>query len=277
MICEELLREGVERLPRRAGILDPRREARWLLAAAWGVSETRVLAGPRAIVPTEVVGRFREWVGRRRAGEPAEHVIGRCRFFGRDFEVSPSVLVPRPETELVVETALDLGLPRTAHVVDVGTGSGCLAVTLALERPEWRLAAVDASMAALKVARSNARRLGASVAFASSDLTAALAPGVDLVVANLPYIPTGALDGLPIEVRHDPVAALDGGADGLDLVRRLTDDLDRLVRPCGGAVLELGEGQCDAVTVLAESRHLGVARRVRDIAGTDRVVVLQPV
>lgn len=276
MTCEELLREGAGLLPRRAGIPDPTRESRWLLAAAWGVPESRLLAGPRAIVPTDVVARFRDWVGRRSAGEPAEHLTGRCRFFGRDFEVSPSVLVPRPETELVVQTALDLGLPRTARVLDVGTGSGCVAVTLVLERPDWRVVAVDTSVAALRVARTNARRMGAPVAFAVSDLSAALAPGFDLVVANLPYIPTGELEGLPVEVRHDPIAALDGGFDGLDLVRRLADDLGRLVRPCGGAVLELGAGQGDALAAIARSRDLGVARRVYDVAGVDRVVVLQP-
>ncbi len=276
MTCEELIREAVGRLPRRPGIPDPPREARWLLAAAWGVPESRVLSGPRAIVPADVVTRFREWVRRRAAGEPAEHLTGRCRFFGRDFAVSPSVLVPRPETELVVATALDLGLPRAARVVDVGTGSGCLAVTLALERPGWRVVAVDTSIAALRVARVNARRMGASVDVAASDLTAALAPGFDLVVANLPYIPTGELESLPVEVRHDPIAALDGGIDGLDPVRRLTDDLGRLLRRCGGAILELGEGQGDAVAELTSSHHLGVARRVRDVAGIDRVLVLQP-
>lgn len=277
MICEELLREGVGMLPRRVGVPDPAREARWLLAAAWGVPESRVLAGPQAVVPTDVVTRFREWVRRRAAGEPAEHLTGRCRFFGRDFQVSPDVLVPRPETELVVDTALSLALPRAARVVDVGTGSGCLAVTLSLERPAWRVVAVDTSVAALRVARRNARRTGASVAFAASDLATALAPGFDLVVANLPYIPTAELGGLPVEVRHDPVTALAGGADGLDLVRRLTDDLGRLARRCGGAILELGEHQADEVAAHAASRGLAVARRVRDVAGTERVLVLQPV
>jgi release factor glutamine methyltransferase len=277
VICDELLREAAGVLPRRAGIPDPVREARWLLAAAWGVPESRVLAGPEVVVPIEVAERFRDWVRRRSAGEPAEHLTGRCRFFGRDFEVSPAVLVPRPETELVVETALALGLSSTARVVDVGTGSGCVAVTLALERPAWRVLAVDTSVPALRVARANARGLGASVAFALSDLTTALVPGLDLVVANLPYIPTGELDELPVEVRRDPQSALDGGADGLDLVRRLMDDLGRLVRRCGGAVLELGEGQADDVAAHAASCGLAVARRVRDVAGVDRAVVVQPV
>ena len=277
MTCDELLHEAAAGLPRRAGIPNPIREATWLLAAAWGVPETRLRARPEAVVPPEVAERFQGWVRRRAAGEPAEHLTGWCRFFGRDLEVSPAVLVPRPETELVVETALALGVSRTARVADVGTGSGCLAVTLVLERPEWRVTAVDRSAAALGVARTNARRLGARVQFVRADLATALTPPVDLVVANLPYVPSREIGRLPIEVRHDPVSALDGGADGLDLVGSLVDDLPRLLPRCGAAILEIGEDQADAVTERARARRLAVARTIRDVAGVDRVLVLQPV
>lgn len=271
-----LLAETAPLLPRRPGIPDPRREARWLLAAAWGVSEVWLRAHDGASVPPAVTDRFRGWVHERAAGAPAEHLTGRCRFCGRDIEVSAAVLVPRPETELLVEAALALPVAATARVVDVGTGSGAIAVTLAAERPRWRVAAVDLSPAALEVARRNARRHGVEVPLWRGDLAAAAAPGVDLVVANLPYIPSNALADLSVEVRREPAAALDGGAGGLDAVGRLVADLARVLKVCGGAVLELGEHQADGVAGLARSSGLAVARRLRDAGGCDRVVVLQP-
>ncbi len=272
---EKLLRDGAEALPRREGLPDPRREARWLLANAWGVDELRLILHPHHEVPQEAADRYRDWLARRAAGEPAHHLTGRCTFWGRELLVTPAVLVPRPETELLVEVALELGLARTARVLDVGTGSGCLAVTLAAERPRWSVLAVDRSLAALAVARANVARHGAAVGLLCGDLGAAVGVGVDLVVANLPYVPSGELHALPVEVRRDPELALDGGRDGLALLRRLLADLPRLLRPCGGAVLELGEGQVDAVAVIAEEWGLAVARRVRDVGGVERVVVLQ--
>jgi len=271
----ELLEAGSRALPRRAGILDPRREARWLLARAAGVNEGWLLLHGDAVLPEKTAARFDEWLERRAAGEPAHHLSGSCSFWGRDFAVSPAVLVPRPETELVVAVALELPLPATARVLDVGTGSGCLAVTLAAERPGWSVRAVDRSLPALEVARHNAGRHGVSLALACGRLGSCLFGGYELVVANLPYIPTARLESLPLEVRHDPALALDGGADGLEFVRSLLDDLLRLLSPCGGAILELGEDQADEVARLAGRCGLAVARRVRDLAGCERVVVLQ--
>jgi release factor glutamine methyltransferase len=186
------------------------------------------------------------------------------------------VLVPRPETEIIIEVALSLLLARTARVLDVGTGSGCIAVTLAAERRPWRVAAVDRSPAALLTARRNATRHGVELPLWLGDLAAASAPPWDLIVANLPYIPSADLDGLPVEVRHDPHSALDGGADGLDLIRPLLADLSRLLRLCGGAILEIGENQAETVCDLAVAEGLAVARRLRDPGGADRVIVLQP-
>jgi release factor glutamine methyltransferase len=246
------------------------------LAHAWGVAEITLRLHPDREVPAEVATRYRGWLERRAAGEPAHHLTGECEFWGRGFAVSPAVLIPRPETELAIEVALVLPLSPTARVLDVGTGSGCIAVTLAAERPKWRVSAVDRSVPALEVARANAARIGVQVEFHEGDLTTAFEPPWDLVVANLPYIPTGDLAGLPEEVGHDPVSALDGGADGLDLVRRLVEDLPRLLRPCGGAVLELYEGQADPVTEIAGANGLAVARRITDPGGCVRIVVLQP-
>ncbi|MEE4273200.1 MAG: peptide chain release factor N(5)-glutamine methyltransferase [Thermoanaerobaculales bacterium] len=272
----EALELGARSLPRRRGIPDPRREAVWLLARAWGVDEVSLRIHPEREVPAEVEARYRGWLQRRAAGEPAHHLTGSCEFWGRGFAVSPAVLVPRPETELVVQVALELPVSPTARVLDVGTGSGCLAVTLAAERPRWRVTAVDRSEAALEVARKNAGDHGVEVDYQLGDLTEGFEPPWDLVVANLPYIPTADLAGLAREVSHDPASALDGGADGLDLIRRLIADLPRILRVCGGAVLELGEDQADAVAKLASSSGLGVARRITDPGGCERIVVLQP-
>jgi release factor glutamine methyltransferase len=239
------------------------------------VEETTLRLHPEREVPAEVERRYRDWLERRAAGEPAHHLTGCCPFWGRDFAINSEVLVPRPETELVVHTALELPLSAEARVLDVGTGSGCIAVTLAAERPRWRVWAVDRSSAALRVARRNADRHGVTVPVWLGDLTAAASPPWDLVVANLPYIPTSAVDDLPAEVRHDPRRALDGGHDGLDLVRRLLSDLPRLLRPCGGVVLEVGDDQAEAATEIAYVAGFAVARRVRDVGGVDRVVVLQ--
>jgi len=246
------------------------------LAAAWGVDEITLRLHPKRVVPDEVERRYRSWLERRAAGEPANHLTASCPFWGLEFEVSPAVLVPRPETELLVETALALPLSPTSRVLDVGTGSGCIAVTLAAERPRWRLSAVDRWPSALAVARRNVARHQAAVRLFVGDLTSAVAPPWDLVVANLPYIPSADLDRLPVEVRHDPPTALDGGVDGLDLVRRLLADLQRVLRPCGGAILELDDGHAEGFAELAAAAGLVVARRVRDCGGCERVVVLQP-
>jgi release factor glutamine methyltransferase len=272
----EALDFGARSLPRRRGMPDPRREAMWLLARAWGVGETTLRVHPEREVPADVEARYRGWIERRAAGEPAHHLTGACPFWGRDFEVSSAVLVPRPETELVVQVALELPLSPNARVLDVGTGSGCLAVTLAAERPRWRVSAVDRSAAAIEIAARNAARHGVEIELLRGDLSTAIRPAWDLVVANLPYIPTVDLAGLPIEVRHDPVAALDGGPDGLDHVRRLVEDLPRILRVCGAAVLEIGEGQANRVVKLATRAGLGVARRITDAGGCERVVVLEP-
>lgn len=277
MTVAEALTKGSAILPQKEGIPDPRREASWLLAAAWGVDEITLRIHPEREVPAEVAERYRGWIERRAAGEPAHHLTGSCRFWGRDILVTPEVLIPRPETELVVQTALELPLSATARVLDVGAGSGCIAVSLAAERPQWRVCATDRSPAALSVARRNIERHGVEVELILGDLASATAPPWDLVVANLPYIPSADLGRLPEEVRRDPSSALDGGDDGLDLVRTLLADLPRLLRVCGGVVLEIGESQADAVTTVAAGAGLAVARRVRDAGGCERVVVLQPV
>ncbi len=266
-----LLAWGAARLPLRDGIPDPRREALWLLARAWGRTETRVRLEPHATVPPPVAARFREWVARRAHGEPAHHLTGTCPFWSREFRVTPDVLVPRPETELIVEAALVAPDPDPPAVLDAGTGSGCLAVTLALERPHWSVTACDLSLRALTIAAANARRLAAPVRLVGSDLASAFSGPFGLVVANLPYVPSAALANLPVEVRHDPSLALDGGPDGLALVRRLVADLPRILAPGGRALLEVGEGQAAAIRAFLPG-SLTWRGAITDPGGAERIV-----
>lgn len=195
---------------------------------------------------------------RRAAGEPLQYIRGRCDFYGREFLVDDRVLIPRPETELLVEQAVARA-PRGARVVDIGTGSGCIAVTLALERPDLRVLAVDISVAALAVARRNRDRLGARVAFAASDLLDALRD-IDLIVSNPPYIPAADIAMLQTEVKdHEPRAALTPGPRG-------TEVIDCLLSINIPAIIEIGYGQYDALRGRVDDA-------IDDLAGIPRVVI----
>lgn len=270
----EALSKAAAALSLRRGLPDPRREALFLLAAAWQVGEVWLRMRPEHAVPAKVEALFFRWVERRQAGQPAEHIVGRCSFWGRSFRVTPEVLIPRPETELMVEAALEVALPLRARVADIGTGSGCLAITLAAERADWRVVGTDWSSRALQVARHNCADHGVDVSWVWSDLASGCGPVFDLVVANLPYVPTGWLPTLGVEISREPALALDGGRDGLDLVRRLVGDLDRILAPGGLCLLELAEDQADAVEELAAEGGLRLIGRRRDIGGCDRVVML---
>jgi release factor glutamine methyltransferase len=275
MLVSEALTLGESRLSPRPGLPDPRREAVWLLAHAWGVSETRVRLDQSSPVPPEVEHRYTGWLQRRAAGEPAHHLSGTCPFWGRDLLVSPQVLIPRPETELLVEAALALPLPETASVLDVGTGSGCIAVTLAAERPGWQVYASDRWLAALVVARANVASCNVQVQLVQCDLVSAYSWRFDLVTANLPYIPTSQIPTLQIEVQRDPAAALDGGADGLDLINRLLEALPHKLATGGRVLLELGEDQADQVAARAANTGLAEESRIVDLGGHERILVLR--
>lgn len=275
MTVRELLTEAAVALPQREGLPDPVREARWLLARCLDRAEGWLVAHADETVTGSDAARFRSLVARRAAGEPAHYIAGSCPFFGREFLVAPGVLIPRPETELIVEHVLGLSLPPAPRVLDLGTGSGCLAVTLALELPGARVLATDVSPAAIRLARSNALRLGARVVWCLGDLATPLRGGFDLVVANLPYIPDGELATLPTEIRdHEPRLALTGGPDGADLLRRLVADLPHLLAPEGHALLELGPGQADLLRPTEMAARLRETARLVDVAGVPRVVVL---
>lgn len=246
----------------------PRLDAELLLAHAMGVDRTRLLLDADRPVEGPAVRAFQDAVRRRSVlHEPVAYLVGRRGFRHLDLAVDPRVLVPRPETEHLVEAAV-AELPQGARVVDVGTGSGAIALALKDERPDLEVRGVDLSSDALAVAQANASRLGLDVAFAQGDLLDGVAD-VDAVVANPPYVRTDAT--LPHDVRHhEPHLALFGGEDGLEVHRRLV----RAIPATGArwAAIEIGEGQGPAVTRLLAAQ--GFATRVApDLAGIDRVVV----
>lgn len=268
----ELLAAARERLA-EAGVERPGREAALLLRTLLGMSEAALLAHDRDTLPPEIVARFAGRVGDRVRRVPAAYLVGEREFFGRPFAVDSRVLVPRPESEHLVELVLELPLPENARVLELATGSGCLAITLAAERPRWRLTASDLSPAALAVARRNVGRHGLAERVAL--LGADLAIGIDIrafdaVVINPPYVDADTQAELAPEVRdHEPAMALFAGSGGLAVFERLF----ALPPPAASAFLacELGAGQADAVTRLAElaGGWQLVARR-RDLGGVER-------
>lgn len=262
-----------------AGVEQPRLEARWLLARVLNVSESHLFAHPDEPVAAAHAGRYRAAVQRRAAHEPFAYVIGEREFFGRSFVVDRHVLVPRPETEVLVGEALAVlggraGGAATPLVVDVGTGSGAIACTLALEEPSVGVVACDLSADALVVAAKNRDRLGLHdrLRLVRGSLLDWLRAPVDVVVANLPYIPSARIPTLMPEVSNwEPHLALDGGPDGLDLVRKLLADARRAVRPGGTVLLELDPEQIEPARALLPAAR---ARVIRDLAGLDRVLRL---
>lgn len=207
-------------------------------------------------------------MARRLAREPLQYLRGHVEFYGREFAVDPRALIPRPETELLVEMVL-LRAPRAATVVDIGSGSGCIAITLTLERPDLRLVATDVSPAALALARHNARTLSAPVSFVACDILEAFARPFDVVVSNPPYIPSDEVELLEPEVRlHEPRGALTPGPRGTEVIERIFDAAnDALV------FLEIGFGQEPAVRQLAAARGNHLLEVKDDLAGIPRIVV----
>jgi release factor glutamine methyltransferase len=266
----EVLR-GAESYLAARGVAGPRLNAEHLLAHTLGLKRMELyLQFDRPLGEAERAP-LRELVRRRGAREPLQHILGAVEFHGRSFACDPRALIPRPETEQLVELALELlrGRPQPS-ILDVGTGSGVIALTLAAEAPAAAVTATDLSPDALALASGNAGRLGLTerVRFVQADLLPADGGAFDLIAANLPYIPAREIDSLSPEVLRDPRSALDGGPDGLDLIRRLVADAPARLAADGALVLEIGAGQDAAVTALLEAskyRDISVRRDYQEI------------
>jgi release factor glutamine methyltransferase len=265
---------------RGRGIDSPRLEAELLLAHALGLDRMRVILEQARELDADELTRYRALIQRRRKREPVAYLRGYKEFYGRTFRTDHRALVPRPDTETLVETALrrTQHLRLCARTLDLCTGSGCVAISLARERPTTHLAAIDLSEDAIALARENALRLGAAcqIGFAVGDLYAPLDPArdrFDLVTANPPYIAAGDIDGLCPDIRDfEPRMALDGGADGLDVVRRIVAGAPMFLEPGGVLALEIGSDQADAVAALLGDGGMDAIERARDYGGHERVV-----
>jgi release factor glutamine methyltransferase len=255
----------------------PRLTAEVLLAHVSGLSRTQILARPEQNVSSDALAHFDRLVERALAGEPMAYIVGHREFCGLDFTTDARALVPRPETELLVELALK-GLPDNALVADVGTGCGCIAVAIAVRAPTVRVTALDISMEALTLARRNAQRhhVAERLTFTHADLLKNAAPSAfGVICANLPYIPSAELDQLPV-VKYEPRLALDGGPDGLSLIRHLLVDAPRVLATPGRLLLEIGATQGRAAFALAGAFFPNARVRLhKDLAGLDRVVEAQ--
>jgi release factor glutamine methyltransferase len=267
----EALRDGARALA-AGGIADAGREARLLMRWAAGLDANALTIRAGETLSPEARARFAEGVRRRAARAPLSHVTGARVFWGRSFAVTPDVLDPRPETEILVAWALERGPAR--RVLDLGVGSGCILLTLLAEWPEARGVGVDASEAALAVAARNAAALGVETRaeFARGDWLSGVSGRFDLIVANPPYLASAEMAALAPEVLAEPRAALDGGADGLDAYRAIAADLRRALAPDGAAIFEIGPTQADAVQALMAAEGLCEVARLEDFDNRVRCV-----
>lgn len=278
----EAVREAAEAL-RLSGVPEARREAASLLSHSIARDHTFLLTHPEHTLAPSDISRLRSLVERRAAGEPLQYITGRQEFYGLEFEVTPDVLIPRPETELLVETALHLldtgDVPPL--VCDVGTGTGCISIAILHERAEARAAGLDISTRALRVAARNAARHGvcARLKLIASDCFAALdftQPRFTMIVSNPPYVAEDALAGLQREVRdYEPRVALTPGGDGLRIIRRLLEDAPRLLLQGGHLLLEIGFDQHAAINELIDARVWTLLDIHRDLQGIPRIVALR--
>ena len=259
----------------------PRLSAEALLSHTLDLSRGQLLARLSETLPAGRRTRYQSLVDRCASGEPLAYVLGHHEFYGLDFCVDPRVLIQRPETEILVETAIELAGPPASDVrlADVGTGSGAIAVTLAVRLPQARIVAVDISPDAIAVAQANAQRHGVvdRIEFRVGDLLTPLRAPVDLIAANLPYVRSREWAFLATSIRrHEPAVAFNGGDDGLALVGRLLRDAPRALRPGGSILLEIGASHGEAAVEHARdtfpNAHIAVKT---DYAGLDRLLVIR--
>ena len=277
----DAIREGAQ-IFQDAGLAEARREAGGLLQHVMGRDRTFLLAHPEQQLSQAQLQSFQELITRRAAGEPLQYLTAHQSFFGLDFEVAPGVLIPRPETELLVELALEkIQGTRAPRICDIGTGSGCIAISLLHQRSDALAVAVDISTVALEIAKRNAlqHQVESRLTFVQANCFSSFSSAefsFDLIVSNPPYVAENELAGLQREVRdHEPREALAGGPDGLDVVRRLLSESDVFLKPGGHLLIEIGFNQASAVHSLLEKQQW-LAKEIRpDLQGIPRVVVLQ--
>ena len=255
------------------GVASPRLTIELMLAGMLQKTRLQLYLEFDQVVPEPVRDRLRPLVKRRAEGEPLEYLLGVTTFAGNRIGVSPDVLIPRPETEILFEEACKSIDPEGLPIFDVGTGSGILAIAFAKKFPRLEIIAIDISAKALVVAEANAQGFE-NIKFIQSDLLEAgsIPAQAQMIVANLPYIPTGLIDGLAREVRHEPRLALDGGADGLDLIRRLVTQSAGRTR---FLALEFGDGHAVAVKTLCQNAGYGLIRVLPDFTDRERILVAQ--
>jgi release factor glutamine methyltransferase len=278
-VLDSLLERGTAQL-RRGGVESARLEARLLLAAVLGVTQEELIAG-QGVPNPQVMMRYETLLRRRLAREPLAYILGFREFWSLNFAVGSGVLIPRPETELLVEEALRSFPDPQAEldVLDLGTGSGCLLLSFLSERPGAQGIGVDISNDALAYAAHNARHLGLSIraGFRHGRWAADLSERFDVVFINPPYIVHDDIAKLEPEVAHyEPTGALSGGADGLSSYREVARSLQQAVRPGGRAFVEIGHGQADAVREIFANAGLTTVRTAADLAGIPRCLVLEP-
>ena len=272
MTLREALLEATHRLELQR-ISNPRLCAEVLLSHFLNVDRSYLYAHDDRVLTDAEYNALENAVYDRINGVPVQYIVGHQEFYGRDFIVNPSVLIPRPETEYIVETVLELRPGPESRIIDVGTGSGCIGVTLALERPNAVVYAADISEAALKVARQNAAALGASVRFVCMDLLDAVAGTFDFVVSNPPYVRRGDFDRLQREVReHEPHVALFSPEGETEIYRRLTKHAAQVLRPGGHLICEIGYAMENAVLELLQDDWERLPTK-RDLQGIPRTVV----
>jgi release factor glutamine methyltransferase len=286
MSVNNVVADTVQQVLHQSATPVPRREAQLLLAHVLGKTREWVMAYPEAEITTEQREQFEALIAQAKRGVPLPYLLRHWEFFGLDFIVTPDVLIPRPETELLVERALSSikrqtsGTARDQHanvkILDVGTGSGIIAVTLAAKLPEASVTAVDISTAALNIAKQNAEKHGVAerVEFIESDLLSSIESGktFDLICANLPYIPSTDVNTLEV-ANHEPKLALDGGEDGLALISRLLTNAPHVLAHGGTILLEIEYRQGEAVKTFAQTIFPNATVTVhKDLAGLDRVI-----
>ena len=260
---------------RAAGIPDPETDSALLLTFLTGQAPLSLRLDSDTELSAEILESFSEMAERRLAREPLQYITGEAPFFGRVFQVDSRVLIPRPETEELCAWALEtLPVSDSCRVLDLCCGSGCIGLTLAAERPSLQVTLSDCSRDALDVAAANAARYSLQVSLRCGDLAEGLPPAsFDCVVSNPPYIPSAECGVMQPEVLREPSLALDGGADGMDFYRRISDECLRILRPDGILLLELGYGESDAVSsLLAAAGFTGITVR-KDFSGIARMML----